>query len=110
MRIYYLDEPLSDEDLNFVAQALELQTPPEQVRIPCVLPPLSTDSDYMGQCARHETLLRTNLRHAGIDQDRDTQVAFVAPRYMHWYSTLLMAIATETGHYPYLVQTVAQRA
>jgi len=109
MRIYYLEEPLSEEDLHFVAKDLELQTAPEQVRIPHVLPPLSTDSDYNDLCARHETLLRANLRHAGIDQDRGKQVAFVAPQDMHWYSALIRAIASETDCYPYVVQTAAQR-
>jgi len=110
MRIYYLEESLPDGDLQFVADALGLDSLPEQVRIPYVLPLLAAETDYVAASVRHEALLRTHLRRAGIGRDQGSQVAFVAPRDMHWYSVIIRAIAAETGFYPYLVQTAAQRA
>ena len=109
MRVYYLDEPLSDEDLSFVTETFGLSRAPEQVRIPHVLPLLDAAPVSEPEHRRHIELLRGHLRHAGIGVDRDQQVVFVAPREMYWYQVLLLAIADETGMYPYLVQTEAQR-
>ena len=81
----------------------------EQVRIPHVLPVLPEDGWTLAEEQRHERLLRKHLRACGIGRDRDKQVILVAPRSMHWYSALSGAVAAETGLYPYLVQTAAQR-
>jgi hypothetical protein len=109
MRVYYLEEPLSDGDLAFVAGAFGLPTAPEQVRIPYVLPILAHDRDYEEQAAAHEQLIRGHLRRAGIAKEHG-QVFLVAPTDLHWYSVLIRAVRAETGAYPYLVQTSAQRA
>lgn len=109
MRVYYLEEPLPDQDLAFVADALGLATDPEQVRIPYVLPVLGQDRDYEEQASAHEQLLRGHLRKVGILGERG-QVVLVVPTDLHWHSILVAAVYAETGAYPYLVQTAAQRA
>lgn len=108
-RIYYLEEPLSAEDAAFVAEELCGGGSIEQVRIPHVLPVLSESGWTLGEEQRHERLLRKHLRVCGMGKDSDQQVILVAPRSMHWYSALSGAVAAETGLYPYLVQTSAQR-
>lgn len=108
-RIYYLEEPLSDEDASFVSDELFEGRKPVQVRIPHVLPVLSDGPLTMETHKDHERLLRKHLRTAGIAADANTQVVLVAPRDMHWYSALSGAVAAETGVYPWLVQTKSQR-
>ena len=109
MRIYYLEEPLSTGDEAFVAEELAAGESIEQVRIPYVLPVLSAGTFSANAHQEHQTLLRRHLRAAGIGRDRNRQVTFVAPREMHWYQVLSFAIEAETGRYPWLVQTHAQR-
>jgi hypothetical protein len=109
MRVYFLEEPLAPEDLAFVAESFGLGLLPEQVRIPYVLPMLASEGDFVTMVKRHEELLRSHLRRAGIGRDRGSQVAFVAPRDMHWNQVIAFAIRAETGYFPYVVQTEAQR-
>ena len=108
-RIYYLEEPLSESDAAFVSEHVFSGRLPTQVRIPHVLPVLNkgTLSDEMRQ--KHENVLRRNLRVAGIGADRDKQVVLVAPRNVYWNSAISSAVEAETGIYPWLVQTSAQR-
>lgn len=108
MRIYYLEDQLSDDDVAFVRVALGFAGVCSQVRIPHVLPaqPKTLTEQVF---RRHQRLLRTALRHAGIADDRGTQVVLVAPSKMYWYSVLLNAVYSETGAFPWLVQTREQR-
>jgi hypothetical protein len=109
MRIYYLEEPLLEDDLAFVAEAMESTSALDQVRVPHVLPvaaPSWSEADFL----RHKALLGKALKNCGIAQDRGEQVLFVAPAHMYWYSVLINAIHEETGAYPWLIQTKVQRA
>lgn len=109
MRLYYFDAPLPDDDLAFVQEAMESPTPLTQVRVPHVLPavnPSWSEAEYQ----KHEQLLAKALRNCGIANDRDAQVLLVAPAHVYWYSVLASAVYRETGTYPWLVQTSAQRA
>ena len=108
MRIYYLEQQLSDDDVSFVREAMEFDGPCSQIRIPHVLP-ADTQTWDENAFRRHEKLLRTALRNVGIVDDRGTQVILVAPSKMYWYSVLLHAVYSETGAFPWLVQTRAQR-
>lgn len=110
VHIYYLEQPLSNEDVQFVAEELGGGEEIEQVRIPYVLPVLSEEGLSMEKHRKHEDLLRKHLRSAGIGRDRNRQIILVAPCNMHWYSALSGAVEAETGQYPWLVQTAAQRA
>lgn len=109
VRIYYLEQPLSNEDVQFVAAELGGGEEIEQVKIPYVLPVLSDEGLSMEDHRKHEDLLRKHLRSVGIGRDRNNQVILVAPCSMHWYSALSGAVEAETAQYPWLVQTTSQR-
>ena len=108
VHIYYFDAALSEEDVAFVLESLEIAVPCEQVRIPHVLPAGATKWDEQ-TFLRHQGLLCAALRNAGIATDRGKQVILVAPGQMYWYSVLLHAVYAETGAFPWLVQTQEQR-
>lgn len=110
MHIYYLDEPLSDEDVSFVQEALDVTESIEQIRVPYVLPILLEGALTDKQHRQHEEMLRGHLRKVGIGRDHGSQVVLVAPKAMYWYAVLVGAVFEETGAYPYLVQTEQQRA
>ena len=109
MRIYFLEEPLTEKELRFVMEVLDLSEKPDQIRIPYVLPPFPDQENSLETVLRHENLFRHHLKNAGIESDCGKQVCFVAPKDMHWYSVLFGAIKAETGRYPYLIQTAVQR-
>ena len=108
VHIYYFDAALSEEDVTFVLESLEIETPCEQVRIPHVLPADAPKWDEQ-TFHKHQGLLCAALRNAGIATDRGKQVILVAPGQMYWYSVLLHAVYAETGAFPWLVQTREQR-
>ncbi len=109
MKIYFLDQPLTDEESKSIIDLMELQESIEQVRVPYVLPIVSRRNDYSKELSRHENILRKHLLNVGISKDKGTQIGFVAPVNMHWYSVITNAIFKETGSYPYLIQTQSQR-
>lgn len=109
MRIYFLDAPLSAEDLAFVREALDVSGELEQIQVPYVLPVLSAPLTER-QHQQHEQLLRGHLRRVGIGKDHGKQIVLVAPAEMYWHALLVRAVYEETGAYPYLVQTKQQRA
>jgi hypothetical protein len=108
-RVYYLEEPLSSDDAEFVSEQLFSGAPISQVRIPHVLPTLTDGSLSESRHRRHEQLLRKSLRMAGIGTDRDTQVVLVAPNIIYWHAVLSGAVEAETGMYPWMVQTKSHR-
>lgn len=108
MRVYYLEEPLSEDDALFVQEAMESSSEVRHVRIPHVLPtepPTWDEKTYR----KHDRLLRSALKNAGISTDKGRQVLLVAPRQMYWYSVLIHAVYAETGAFPWLIQTSGQR-
>jgi hypothetical protein len=107
VRVYFLDRPLTDEEIDFVQHALK--TTVEQVRIPHVLPAADTTKGYAGRPLLDDTLVTKHLRIAGIRPDQGSQVGLVIPRDMHWYAALAHGIYNETGFYPYLIQTAEHR-
>lgn len=109
MRIYFLEEPLSQDDLSFVREAFDVTEDIEQIRIPYVLPVLSRETYVEKDHRKHEDLLRGRLRGVGISKDYGKQVVLVAPREIYWYAVLVGAVYEETGAYPWLVQTKIQR-
>ena len=84
--MYYFDAALSEEDVAFVLESLEITGPCEQIRIPHVLPadtPNWTEKTFH----KHQALLCGALRNAGIATDRGKQVILVAPGKMYWYKS-----------------------
>jgi len=108
VRVYYLEEALAGNDLQFISEEFANEEEIEQIRIPYVLP-ANREGLSLSVLKRHEGLLRKRLRALGVARDKNQQVVLVAPKDMYWYSVLLGAIAAETGIYPHLVQTEGQR-
>ena len=107
-RIYYFDAALSEEDVAFGVESLEIAGACEQVRIPHVLP-VDTPKWDEQTFRRHQGLLCAALRNAGIATDRGKQVILVAPGIMHWYSALMHTVYGVTGAFPWLFQAREQR-
>lgn len=107
--IYYLEEPLSEDDAAYVASELCSGGSIEQVRIPHVLPIISGSWWTIEEEQKLEKLLRSHLKTCGMRHDQGKQVILVAPRSVDLYSALSRAVAAETGLPPYLVQTEQQR-
>lgn len=109
---YYLDEPLDDEELQFVRQTLlgpwaKFRTGAsalEQKRVPAVLPLPDADGAYTEDREQRAERMRANLRHAGIRSDRGRQVVWVMPRDIEWDAIFQFAIREETGFGPFVVQ------
>ncbi len=109
---YYLDDPLSDDELHFVSQALvgpwaKFRTGASalvQKRVPAVLPLPNGDGLYDENREQRAERIRTNLRHAGIRTDNGRQVVWVMPRDTDWDAIFQFAIRKETGLAPYVAQ------
>ena len=106
MRVYFLDRLLTNQEIDFVEDALNTKI--EQVQIPHVLPADITGG-HPDRPLSDEALVAKHLRKAGIIRDQGSRVALVMPLDMHWYSSLAFAIHNETGFYPYLIQTAQHR-
>jgi hypothetical protein len=109
VNVYYFEKPLSEDDLEFVAEALELESAPTQIQIPHVLPVIDPGPIDAATQERHMMLLRNLIRRAGIAKDGG-QPTFVAPSQMYWHTRLTSAIFEETGYFPHIVQTEEQRS
>jgi hypothetical protein len=109
---YYLDDPLSESELQFVTDTLighwakfrTGATGIEQKRVPAVLPMADVNGMYaMGREQRAEGV-RANLRHAGIRAFNGRQVVWVMPRDTDWDAVFQYAIREETGFGPFVAQ------
>lgn len=107
---YYIDEPLTGEDLEFVQQALlgpwakfkTRATELVQKRVPLVLPTPNSHGYYAETPERRADRVRNNLRHAGMRADYGRQVVWVTPRDREWDPIFQFAIREETGVCPYV--------
>jgi len=113
MRIYYLDEPLIDEEVVFVTNSvLEKDFTGqgcdkifEQIRVPGVWPTPNSKGQYEGTGPKsHINLVRKNLQKAEISRDAGKQVVWVMPKETYWGAIFQMAIFEETGFHPYTAQ------
>jgi hypothetical protein len=112
---YYLDAPLSDAELDFVAGILlgpwaRFRTGASslsQKRVPAVLPMPDEHGRYDQTREERARTICANLRHAGIRQDNGRQVVWVVPHEHDWDAIFQFAIRTETGYGPYVVQRAA---
>lgn len=109
---YYLDEPLSESELDVVGGILlgpwarfrTGATSLAQRRVPAVLPLPDDDGVYSQTREERARIICPNLRHAGIRQDNGHQVAWVMPRDKDWDAIFQFAIRNETGYGPFVVQ------
>jgi hypothetical protein len=109
---YYLDEPLTEEELAFVQQTLigpwaKFKTKAGalvQKRVPAVLPLPDEQGRYEESREQRAERVRANLRHAGIRADNGFQVVWVTPRDLEWDAIFQFAIREETGLGPFVAQ------
>ncbi|HJV80428.1 hypothetical protein [Noviherbaspirillum sp.] len=109
---FYLDEPLSESELQFVTNALVGHwakfrtgaTAIEQRRVPGVLPVPDLDGMYAAGREQRAEGVRANLQHAGIRAYNGHQVLWVMPRDMDWDAVFQFAIREETGYGPFVAQ------
>lgn len=109
---YYLDEPLSEEELQFALRTLtgpgaSFRTGAKtllQRRVPAVLPLPGHDGAYAESPERRAERIRAHLQHAGIRADGGRQVVWVMPRDRDWDAVFRYAIQRETGFAPFVAQ------
>jgi hypothetical protein len=109
---YYLDEPLSDDELRFVEKVLlgpwaKFKTGASalvQKRVPLVLPTPDINGEYAEDREQRAERVRPNLQHAGIRADNGRQIVWVMPRDTEWDAIFQYAIREETGLAPFVVQ------
>ena len=109
---YYIDEPLAEDELQFVEQALlgpwaKFKTQASSIaqkRVPLVLPTPAPDGSYAETPEQRAQHVRGNLRHVGIRADAGIQVVWVMPRDTQWGAIFQFAIHEETGFAPFVVQ------
>ncbi|HVK93318.1 MAG TPA: hypothetical protein VM571_01165 [Noviherbaspirillum sp.] len=109
---YYLDEPLSEEELQFVTQTLigpwakfrSGAAALVQKRVPAVLPMPDANGIYVQNREQRADAMRANLRHAGIRADIGRQVVWATPRDSDWDAIFQFALREETGFGPYVAQ------
>ncbi len=110
MNVYYLDDPLNEEDVEFLIETLcereNLKSVQEinQIRVLFVLPPSNERSSFSEELARKVELLKNNLVKSGIEKDIGTQVAWIQPKDLHWGTIIQTSIFEITGYHPYIVQ------
>lgn len=104
---YYLDRPLTAEEVEFVSEALAAEI--EQVRIPHVFPLPDRKQGLADGVSSDAAAIASNLVKAGIRADSGQQVALVVPKSSHHHLVLNEAILNATGFYPYIIQTAEQR-
>ena len=109
---YYLDDPLSEKELEFLGRTLlgpwaRFKTGADtlvQKRVPLVLPLPDPNGAYADTREQRAERVRRNLRKAGIRADSGRQVVWVTPRDDAWDAIFQFAIREETGFAPYLAQ------
>ena len=110
LHAYYLDEPLSVSELDFADESFigdhaRFRTDAdriEQRRVPAVLPVVDARTLSTTEFKSHMTLVRGNLRNAGIRADVGRQVLWVVPKDLRWGVLLQNAIYEETGYMPFM--------
>jgi hypothetical protein len=109
---YYLDSPLSENELQFVEQTFlgpwaKFRTGAASImqkRVPLVLPAPGPNGLYAQDREQRAEKVRANLRHAGIQGDTGRQVVWVMPRDSEWDAIFQYAIRIETGFAPFVAQ------
>jgi len=109
---YYLDEPLTEAEFQFVTHVLigpwaKFKTRAAslaQKRVPALLPTPDVHGVYAQTREQRAECIRPHLRRAGIRADHGRQVVWVMPPDMAWDAIFQFAIREETGYAPFVVQ------
>ena len=110
MRIYYLDEPLSNGDLQFIKEFLEVREGKnaleliEQIRIPTLLKTPDLNGKYKDDIRDLIELSKKILIKSNLLKDYGKQIVWVIPKDNFWSGIFQMAISEITGYHPYVVQ------
>lgn len=110
MKVYYLDESLDKEELEFVKSSLVQREgllsiqEIEQIRIPTILPTPQENGSFSETIEEQTQLLEKNLLKVGINESYGTQVVWVMPKETHWGVKFQLAISNLTGCFPYVFQ------
>ena len=106
--VYYLDEPLNDEDSAFVVEALiarestSADSKIAQNRVATLFP--AHVDGAIREPATDIELLKKHLIRAGLRKDAGRQVVWVMPRDIAWGVRFQLSIFEITGFYPYVLQ------
>ncbi|MCH8976461.1 MAG: hypothetical protein IH909_02420 [Proteobacteria bacterium] len=86
MNVYYLDEPLDDEDIEFLIEilceweSLKIIQEINQIRVPSVFPNINKNGKYDEDIGERIELIKNNLFKAGIEKDIGTQITWIHPK------------------------------
>ena len=106
--VYYLDEPLSDEDGAFVIESLAARDAAgansqiSQSRVATVFP--ANVEGMVRDAATDIELLKKHLIRAGLRKDAGRQVVWAMPKDSAWGIRFQLSIFEITGFYPYVLQ------
>jgi hypothetical protein len=106
MRVYYVSDPLSADDVAEVEKLMRWSV--EQVRVPYLLPTEGMDGEV--RIGAVPEAAAAALKAAGILRDYGKRSAFVGFTPTHVSLEFSEAIGRLTGHWPYLIQTEQARA
>lgn len=110
MKIYYLDQPLSEAEMVILKESItrfadlrSIQSM-EQIRVPNVLPVRTWEGQFDRSIEECVDIAKNSLVRAGIEKDIGVQVTWVLPKEMHWSALFQTAIQQVTGFLPFVAQ------
>ena len=110
MKIYYLDEKLSQEELEFIKKSMvdfeDLRSIQDikQIKISSLLPAPDKNGTLTHTPEELINIAVKNLIKSGIEKENGAQIVWVMPKEIHWNGIFQMAIMNITGFSPYMVQ------
>lgn len=110
MKIYYIDEKLNQEEIEFVKMSivnfedLRAIQDLEQIKVAPILPVPDKSGTLNLTPKELISIAVKNLTRSGIENATGTQIVWVMPREIHWNGIFQMAIMNITGYFPYMVQ------
>jgi hypothetical protein len=106
MKIYYLDEPLTSEQVEYVKEMMKDvigNEDLEQMRIPHLFPVPEPDENSGAFLSRCEEEVRPLLRAAGIHSQAGRRVILALSSNVQWNATLQYLIYAITGSTPFVL-------
>ena len=109
MNIYYLDQALDAEELEFIKSTLKKRhgglsfSDIRQVRVPAVLPAPTEDGSYEENIIERLRIARRNLLRTDIEKQAGAPVIWIMPKGAHWGTVFQLAIQELTGYFPFIV-------
>lgn len=109
MNIYYIDQALTEDELQFIKDTLKKRHAGlsfqdiQQIRVPFVLPTPAEDGSYQENILQRMRIARRNLLRTPVESDAGAPVIWVMPRQPHWGTVFQLAIQELTGYFPFIV-------